>query len=41
VRLGEAKVTDVEALLGEGDLAAAGAVTLHAGKKHLRRIVVE
>jgi tyrosyl-tRNA synthetase len=41
VRLGEGKVTDVEAVLKESDLGEAGTATLHAGKKHLRRIVVE
>jgi tyrosyl-tRNA synthetase len=41
VRLGEDKVTDVEAVLKESDLGEGGTATLHAGKKHLRRIVVE
>lgn len=41
VRLGETKVTDVDALVTEADLGEGAVVTLYAGKKHLRRIVVE
>jgi tyrosyl-tRNA synthetase len=39
VRLGERKVTSVDDLLRPAEIAAEGTL-LHAGKKHLRRIVV-
>jgi tyrosyl-tRNA synthetase len=39
VRLGERKVDSVDAVIGRADVGADG-VLLHAGKKHLRRIVV-
>ncbi|HEY0713169.1 MAG TPA: tyrosine--tRNA ligase [Polyangia bacterium] len=39
VRLGDRKVDSVDAVVGRADLGAEG-VLLHAGKKHLRRIVV-
>jgi tyrosyl-tRNA synthetase len=38
VRVGDRKVESVEATLGSGDVPSAG-VLLHAGKKHVRRIV--
>jgi tyrosyl-tRNA synthetase len=41
VRLGDRKVEDVEDTLKQSDLDAEGCATLHAGKKHLRRIKVE
>jgi tyrosyl-tRNA synthetase len=39
VRLGERKVTTVEDVVQPGEIAAAGTL-LHAGKKHVRRIVM-
>jgi len=39
VRLGERKVTSVDDIVGPGEIAADGTL-LHAGKKHVRRIVV-
>jgi tyrosyl-tRNA synthetase len=39
VRVGERKVTSVDDQLAAADIAADGTL-LHAGKKHLRRIVV-
>ena len=39
VRFGERKVTTVEDVVQPGEIAAAGTL-LHAGKKHVRRIVV-
>ena len=40
VRVGERKVESVDDCLLRPDEVAAGGVLLHAGKKHLRRIVV-
>ena len=41
VRLGDRKVDDVDDTLKEGDLDGGRAATLYAGKKHLRRLLIE
>ena len=40
VRLGDRKITSVEDVLGADEIGAAG-ILLHAGKKHLRRLMLE
>ena len=41
VRLGDRKVDDVDDTVKEGDLDGDRAATLYAGKKHLRRLIIE
>jgi tyrosyl-tRNA synthetase len=40
VRVGDRKIEDVEAVVGPDDAAAGDGVLLHAGKKHVRRVIV-